>query len=696
MDTFAPAELLPATERPVRWRRAAFWRRALIIVMCALQTIAAGYALLGVLPYGGRIWLERALVAVFCVLFAFLSSGLWVGVYGFVVRRLGGDPLRPNARVPMQDGVPAARTAIVFPIFHEEVERTFAGVRATGRELMRAGVAQGFELFVLSDSRDPEKWLREREAWQALRLEEGLPEIHYRRRPLNLNRKTGNIGDFLRRWGRRYRYMVVMDADSLMGGPTLARLVQLMEALPRIGILQTSPKIVNATSTHARLQQFASSLYGPLFTEGLAALQLGEATFWGHNAILRVEPFMKNCGLPRLTGKCFLGGSVLSHDFVEAAYMRRAGYEVWLDPSLDGSYEETPPTMSDELARDRRWAHGNLQHLSFLFRRGMGFAYRLAFANGIMAYLSSALWFTWLVLTTAELARFVLFPIEYFPEPHNPYPVWPRWQPAWALRLALSTLFLLFMPKLLALLDLAFDRARAKAMGGVGRAAQGAFIESAFSVLLAPVRMLSHTWSVVTTLFNLEVRWAGQNRSQEYGWHQALLRYLPGSLLALAWSLFALWLQPGFFFWTVPVAVPLFIAGPVSLWLSRFRVGRQWRDRGWLCTPEERSPPEVLKDASWVPPPGAAELSAFSAAVLHPKTNRLHVALARRRRDTPARVARRESLVERCFQEGPGALTQKEKVWLLEDAQGLTALHRRVWLCDARSVWAPLLDSLCG
>ena len=184
--------------------------------------------------------------------------------------------------------------------------------------------------------------------------------------------------------------------------------------------------------------------------------------------------------------------------------------------------------MSDELARDRRWAHGNLQHLSFLFRRGMRFAYRLAFANGIMAYLASALWFSWLVLTTAELARFVLFPIEYFPEPHNPYPVWPRWQPEWALRLALSTVFLLFMPKVLALVDLAFDRRRAQAMGGVGRAALGAFIESLFSVVLAPVRMLSHTWSVLTTLFNFEVRWAGQNRSQEYGWRQALLRYLPG------------------------------------------------------------------------------------------------------------------------------------------------------------------------
>lgn len=696
MDTFAPAAVHVAPVEPVPWRRAAFWRRGLVIVLCAAQTLAAGAALLGVLPWGGRTWLERALVAVFCLLFAFLSSGLWVAVYGFVLRRRGGDRLRPDARVPRLPDLPSARTAIVFPIFHEEVERTFAGVRATARELQRAGVASAFELFVLSDSRDPERWLREREAWQALRQEEGLPELHYRRRPLNLNRKTGNIGDFLRRWGRRYRYAVVMDADSLMSGPALARLVQLMEALPRIGILQTNPKIVNASSMHARLQQFSSSLYGPLFSEGLAALQLGEATFWGHNAILRVEPFMKHCGLPRLRGKGFLGGAVLSHDFVEAAFMRRAGYEVWLEPSLDGSYEETPPTMADELARDRRWAHGNLQHLAFLFRRGMGFAYRLAFANGIMAYLSSALWFTWLVLTTAELARFVLFPIEYFPEPHNPYPVWPRWQPAWALRLMLSTLLLLFLPKVLALVDLALDRRRARAMGGLGRAGLGVLVESAVSVLLAPVRMLSHTWSVVTTLFNLEVRWAGQNRTHEYGWKQAMVRYLPGSLLALAWSIFALWLQPTFFLWTLPVAVPLFIAGPVSTWLSRFKLGRRWRELGLLCTPEERAPPEVVKDSSWTPAPASSQLSAFTEAVLHPKKHRLHLALARRRGDTASRCTRRDELVERCFREGPEALTQKEKVWLLEDGVGLSALHRRVWLCEPDSVWAPLLDSLCG
>lgn len=689
----APKEIA----RGARWRRTGMLRRWAVAIAVIVQTSAASLALLEVLPWHGRSWLELAIVAVFALLFTWISSGFWIALCGFVVRRLGGDPLSPMMRLgaaAQSLSAPQFRTAIIVPIFHEPVERTFAGLRSTWRDLQRAGADPEFELFILSDSRNPESWLREREAWQALRAEFPSAAIHYRRRTLNLNRKTGNISDFLRRWGRRFRYAVVMDADSLMSGDTLAKLVRLMEASPRTGILQTRPRLINAASPHARVQQFSSALYGPLFTEGLAALQLGEASFWGHNGILRVDAFMQHCGLRRLNGPGFLKGSVLSHDFVEAAYMRRAGYEVWLEPSLDGSYEEPPPTLMDELARDQRWAHGNLQHLAFLFRRHFSFTHRLAFANGIMSYLSAALWFGYLMLLTAELARFTLFPIEYFPEPGNPFPVWPQWRPEWAVRLMVSTLFLLFAPKFLALFDLLVDPARRRAMGGFFRACLGVLIESLVSVLLAPVRMVSHTWSVIATLLNVEVRWAGQNRTQEYGWREAVRHHLPGTLFAIAWGAFAFWLDPSFLYWALPVAVPLLLAGPVSVWLGRFRAGRRWRELGLLNTPEEQSPPPVVLELQ-----SAAEEvesgSAFVAAVVHPKKNQLHVALARRRGETPARLARREELISRCVQGGPDALNMKEKVWILEDAVGLEALHRRAWLCDSNSPWARLIEGLC-
>ena len=680
------------------WHWTARGRRAVIGTAILVQTLMASYGLLAVLPYQGSTLLEQAILAVFAVLFAWISAGFWIGLLGFLVRFSGGDPLRPSARYAeaLRDTA-LAPTAIVYPIYHEDVERTLAGVRSTYRDIERGGYRDAFEFFVLSDSRDPEVWLREREACEALRTDLGTgARIHYRRRPINLNRKTGNIADFLRRWGRRFRYLVVMDADSVMQGRTLAQMVRLMEAAPQIGILQTSPAIINAASAHARVQQFGNRLYGPLFTEGLAALQLGEAVFWGHNAIIRVEPFMRHCGLRRLRGWGFMSGSVLSHDFVEATYMRRAGYEVWLDPGLDGTYEEAPPTLVDELERDRRWAHGNLQHLYFMFRRGVAFAHRLAFANGIMAYLASALWFSYLALITLELARFTLWPIEYFPEPYSPFPVWPQWQPQWALRLVFSTLFLLFAPKLLALIEVAFDRARAQAMGGLGRVALGVLLESLASILLAPIRMLSHTRYVVVTLFNLKVRWAGQNRTQEIGWREALLHHLPGALLALAWSAFAYWLQPMFFYWSLPVAVPLVLAAPVSVWLSRFSVGRRWRNAGLLLTPEEVDPPTVVAElAAGTSADAAQRLSAFEAAVLHPQKNRLHVALARQRRDTPAREKRRRDLIERCLAAGSQELTQSEKVWLIEDARGFAELHRRAWRCTSQSPWAARIETFC-
>lgn len=688
----APAQ----TSAPPRWQNAGRLRRALVFIGVFGQSIAATCALRSVLPYRGDLWLERAILAVFFVLFSWISSGFWVALFGFVIRRLGGDRFSPSTWLAETSrSLPLARTALLVPIFHEDVERTFAGIRSTWRDLQRSGGADSFELFILSDSRNPQHWLREREAWHALRVELGMPPIHYRRRGVNLNRKTGNIGDFLRRWGRSFRYAIVMDADSVMSGETLVRLVRLMEASPRTGILQTRPRLINAASPHARVQQFSSSLYGPLFTDGLAALQLGDASFWGHNGIIRVDAFMKHCGLRRLRGHGFLSGSVLSHDFVEAAYMRKAGYEVWLDPELGGSYEEPPPTLDDELARDRRWAHGNLQHLWFLFRRGFAFAHRLAFINGIMSYLSAALWFTYLVLLTVELARFTLFPIEYFPEPHNPFPVWPQWHPQWAIRLAASTVFLLFTPKLLALIDLALDRARTRAMGGLPRVFLGVLIESLISVLLAPVRMISHTLSVLITLFNVEVRWAGQNRTQESGWRQALVKHLPGALLAVAWSAFAYWLRPSFMLWALPVAIPLLLAGPVSVWLGRFRTGRRWREWGVLNTPEEQEAPVVVAELNAAPAVPHTAVDAFTDAVLHPRRNRLHVALARRRGNTAPRRARRAELVERCLTQGPQVLTRADQVWLLEDGEALATLHRKAWLCEAGSPWAPLLSALC-
>ncbi len=681
------------------WQISATWRRLLMCTLILILVWFAMQAMVSILPYHGTTPVELALLTVFLFLFAGISTGFWMAVFGFVVRRLGGDPCSIMARFKPEtlESAELAATAILFPIYHEDVERTLAGLRSTYCDLEREGQLKWFEFFILSDSRDPEIWLAEQEGWYRLCDELAAHgRIHYRRRVTNLNRKTGNIADFLRRWGRRFRYMIVMDADSLMKAVSVIQMVRLMERAPKVGIIQTSPAIVNARSAYARIQQYANSLYGPLYSEGLAAVQLGDAVFWGHNGILRVAPFMDHCGLKRLSGRGFMKGSILSHDFVEAAYLRRAGYEVWLEPRLGGSYEESPPTLVDDLMRDRRWAHGNLQHIGILFRLNIRFAHRVAFANGIMAYLASPLWFLFIVLSTVEVAQFTLSPINYFPESNSLYPLWPEWHPQWAILLAFSTASLLFIPKLLACFDLLLDRQRLRAMGGVIKTFCSVAIELVVSVLLAPIRMLAHTRFVLEILLNFNARWAGQNRTREISWPQALINQAPGGLLAISWAAFSFWLKPLFFYWSLPIALPLILGAPITLWLSQFRLGVALKKRRLLTIPEETHTPDVLKDLYKNPVFPTRSLTAFELAILDPWCNKLHMQLARSRPSTESRNKRRNELIERCNLKQADSLTTSDKNWLAQDTLSLTRLHEMAWRARQDSHWGERLQLLCS
>ncbi|MGH7058341.1 MAG: glucans biosynthesis glucosyltransferase MdoH, partial [Acetobacteraceae bacterium] len=413
--------------------------------------------MLAVLPYHGGTPLEIALVVAFAASFGWISLGAWLALAGFVVRLVGGDRKGLLARTDKRAlaRTPLAPTAILMPLYQESVSESLAGLAAVYRSLEHSNQLQHFEFFILSDSRDPEIWLAEQAGWAELVRELGAAgRIHYRRRRVNLHHKSGNIADFMRRWGSLYRYFLILDADSLMGGRTIARMIRLMELHAEVGILQAPPTIVGARSPFARVQQFANRLYGPLFSTGLAAIQLGDGAYWGHNAIIRSRAFMEHCAIPGLRGIGLFRGAVLSHDFVEAAYMRRGGYEVWLEPALVGSYEESPPSLVDELARDRRWARGNLQHIALMLGdRGLALAHRFTFLNGILSYAAAPLWLLFLALSAAEVAQFTLWPINYFPGGHQLVPLWPEWHPDWAIRLVASTAFILFLPKLLAFAD---------------------------------------------------------------------------------------------------------------------------------------------------------------------------------------------------------------------------------------------------
>ena len=579
-----------ATHSAAPWRQTASRRRIVLSLLVLMQTAVASWSLARTFPWPEHDYLEIAIIATFAVLFSWISFAFWANVAGFCVL------WRKGKTTDLKDDRPLrTRTALLMPICNEDVGRCFAGLEAMYRSLAETGQLAHFDLFILSDSGERERQIEEELAWTNIcRAVNGWGKIFYRRRRVNIKRKSGNIADFLRRWSGHYDYMIVLDADSLMTGAAMVRLARLMEATPQAGIIQTLPTIVNGESLFARVQQFASRVYGPLFSASLHFWQLSESYYWGHNAILRIEPFVKHCALARLPGQAPLGGEILSHDFVEAALMGRAGQEVWLALDLPGSYEESPPNLLDELMRDRRWCQGNLQHMRMLAGEGIRTGHRAILAMGVMAYVSALVWAAFLILNTVNLATQSLTSPNYFPSEASLFPVWPRWNPEWAIALASTTMLLLFLPKVLSFI-LIVKHGAAKAYGGAARLGMGIAVEIIFSTLLAPLRMWFHSKFVLLTLLGRTIRWNAQQRAASgTRWSEALRAHAVSTLFGIAWIAVTSWLNSAVFVWLLPVAIPLLLSIPISVYSSRVTFGDAVRRWQLFQTPEEKNPPPII------------------------------------------------------------------------------------------------------
>jgi membrane glycosyltransferase len=489
--------------------------------------------------------------------------------------------------------------------------------------------------------------------------------------------------------------MISLDADSVMAGETLLRMVELMDRHPGVGMIQTAPTCVNRRSLFARVQQFASRVYGPMFAAGLHFWQLGDGQYWGHNTIIRTEPFMDHCALPRLPGKEPLGGEILSHDFVEAALMGRAGWSLWLAYDLGGSWEETSSTLLDEMKRDRRWCQGNLQHLRLLFTEGLFGAHRALFLNGALSYMSALLWNGFLGLSTVAALVNALQPPEYFPHGPSLFPEWPIWRPDWALSLMAVIAAILFLPKVLAIILVVAKSRNVRAFGGVGRLTLSVFLEIVLSSLLAPIRMVFHTRFVLMNLLGRTVGWRSSGRDDvDTTWREAFRHHGLDTFVASAWGGLLYWLNPGYFFWVTPIVGALILSVPVSVFTSRTRVGDRARRWGLFLIPEESAPPQELRDmhgfvaearrraAALVP----EERDGFVRAAVDPYVNAVHRVLLGRSRSLRAsiRAARRE-LIERVLRDGPSGLSARERRVLLRDPDATEELHRRVWALDDRT-----------
>lgn len=661
-------------------RLSAWLRRLLLVGLAATQTACASLFFLHLMPHQGEHGLELVVALLFAALFFWVSIGFWTAVTGAWICLTRFDRFAVSRKAPVDPPPVSSRTAVVMPVYNEPVDRVFAGLRATLRSIEAAGLGQQVHCYVLSDSTDPDIQLAEELAWAELvRDLNAAGRVHYRRRRHHINRKTGNIADFCRRWGSRYDHMMVLDADSVMEGHCLRRLIEIMEANPQVGILQTAPVPAGRQSLFARIQQFASRLYAPVFSAGLHYWQLGEAQYWGHNALVRLAPFIRYCGLARIPGRGPLSGAILSHDFVEAALMRRAGWQVWIAYDIDGSYEEPPSNFIEELIRDRRWCEGNLQHLRLFNTPGLHPAHRAGFLVGVMAYLSAPLWFLFLFATTGQLTIEAFASPQYFPEHRVLFPDWPIWRPELAVSLLASTIALLIVPKILAAIVAVTRGPGAHAFGGWLGLSASLLMEILASSLLAPLRMVAHTVFVVAVLLGIRTQWGGQSRSDgAMPWNGALRLFALPGLIAVAWGGYLWYLDPAYLWWSIPVLGPLVLAVPLAALTASPRAGRATRRARCFVTPEEAKPPTVLQ---WTAEALAHHAERSLAAgvrardvVRDPRIWALHTAMTR---EVNAATRDFGDAIHRARDAGPDALSSSEWRWLLSDNRALSTLY---WL----------------
>ncbi len=674
-------------EKPPRFGPRPDITRVTLFALTLATTFMAGSQFLQIFDDRRAELFEVFLLLLFVIGFCWLALSFWSAIGGFL--SLGRHWQWRGLAMPQADQPPVplkGRTAILMPIHNEDPAQVFSGLQAIYEALQTAGAIDAFEFFILSDSTDPDAWIAEEAAWRLLcRQVQGEGRIFYRRRRRNTAHKSGNIADFCRRWGGRCDHMIVLDADSLMTADALITLVRLMNANPRVGLIQAPPTIVKAATLFGRLQQFASRLYGPVFTAGTALWHQGDGNYWGHNAIVRTAAFAAHCGLPHLPGRKPFGGHIMSHDFVEAALLRRAGWQVWMVPGLGGSYEQTPPTLIDHAKRDRRWCQGNLQHARVLPARGLHPISRLHLFTGIMSYLASPLWLVFLAAGIGFFAWRMAHPPSYFAPYVTLFPLWPKFDASIAIGLAALVFAMLLVPRLLGLVFALATAERRAGYGGAGRLTASFVIELLLSTLLAPVLMLLQSGFVASILAGRSAGWGSQRRDGEaIGWAEGWSRLGWQCAAGVGLTLFVARAASDLIWWLAPLLGGLTLAVPLTVLTTRERLAAVVARLGLLLTPEDTAPPPLLVRADRLEATWRAMLGAPAGALQRltadPALLSLHIAILPHHSDWQAvdagtLASARDKLAATA---DPTILTRDEVTALLFDPpflEGLAAGH---------------------
>ncbi|MCF1503486.1 glucans biosynthesis glucosyltransferase MdoH [Afifella sp. H1R] len=562
----------------------------LIAILTAGGLIYYGvHEMIAVVSAGGITILEGIMTILFAITYSWIAMSTSFAVAGLLAPR--PLPTPPVPKHPLK-----SRTAIVMPVYNEDADMVAASLQAMAEDIARAGQAHAFEIVVLSDSNRAESLVRETLAMHRLTdaLAGTLP-VWYRRRAINSAKKAGNIEQFVANWGGRYDFMLVLDADSLMRADTVLRMVARMEEDPNLALFQSVPRLFDGNSFFARMQQFAGAVYGPVVAGGMAAWQGSDGNYWGHNAIIRTRAFAKACGLPPLPGDPPFGGHILSHDFVEAALLRRAGYKVEMATDLVDSWEESPPSLLATAVRDRRWAQGNLQHSKVIGAKGLAGPSRLHFFIGIMSYLSSPLWLLLILVGLVLAVQAKLVTPVYFGDDHQLFPNWPVFDSERMLTLFVFTLVILFIPKIFGTLRVIFSRRLRRAHGGAVAVTLSMLLEIVASTLYAPIMMLLQSRHVWDILRRKDSGWAPQSRKggSAEAWSALWGTHRTHVLFGIFLTAVAIFVSPAILAWLSPIVIGLVFSPLLSRWSASEEIGNALRGMKLLLIPEEVERPAI-------------------------------------------------------------------------------------------------------
>ena len=573
---------------PTGSQSAAELTRRRTIAACVNGAIYLGLLawLASILGVGGWSLIDLLIFACFAIAAPWSVLGVWNALLGLYLLQRGDDAfvqVAPFAAPGYQPVPVVMRTAVLMTLRNEDPSRAFARLRTVKSSLDATGEGAHFAYFVLSDTNDGDVATAEEAAFAAWQAQDPVAadRLFYRRRMDNQGFKAGNLRDFCLRWGQDFEFMLPLDADSLMSGETILRMVRIGQAHPKLGILQSLVVGAPSNAAFARIFQFGMRHGMRPYTMGSTWWAGDCGPFWGHNALVRIAPFSTQCHQPDLPGKPPLGGPILSHDQIEAVLMRRAGYEVRVLPEECGSYEDNPPTLLEFTRRDLRWCQGNMQYLKLLGTKGLLPMSRFQLVWAVMMFIGVPAW-------TAIILLSALKPLDG--ENTAAFPA--------ASAAALYCVFLLMYlaPKLAGFLDIALTPGEVKRYGGAARFTVGCLLELAFSFLLGASTTLRTSLFMIGLLFGRSVVWNGQARdAHALSWSTAIGGMWPQTLFGTVVIGAAALLAPSLILWSLPLTLGYVVAVPFAVWSASPALGRFIARWGLCALPEEISKPAILE-----------------------------------------------------------------------------------------------------